>query len=77
MESYQQIVILTDKKQPKQVPDRKGDQANCLDVGIISPGLEKSVKEWSLDKKREWTHAAAVWTQKRDGKSDQIYRRVM
>ena len=43
--------ILNDKEQPTRVTDKKIDQAKCLDLGIITPGLAKSVKKFSLNKK--------------------------
>ena len=34
------IHILNNKQIPTRVPFRKGDKANCLDLIMISPGLE-------------------------------------
>ena len=34
------IRILNNKQIKTRVPYRKGDQANCLDLMMISPGLE-------------------------------------
>ena len=47
-DASKKVKMVNDKQWPTRVPYRKGDQANCLDLGIITSGLEKSVKKWSL-----------------------------
>ena len=54
------VKILNDKTQPTRVPYVKTPQANCIDLCINTPGLEKSVRKWTLDKKRAWTPAKAI-----------------
>ena len=35
------------------IPFFKGQQQNCIDLAMKSPGLEKILKGFTLDKKRE------------------------
>ena len=42
------IRILNDKQIPTRVP-RKGDQANCLDLMMITAGLEKRTYNYEVD----------------------------
>ena len=53
-----EIRILNDKQIPTRVP-RKGDQANCLDLMMISAGLEIRTYNYELDVKHEWSPAQA------------------
>ena len=41
------------------VPYITGHKKNCLDLAMITPGLEKRLKAYNLDIKREWTPATA------------------
>ena len=43
------IRILNNKQIPTRVPARKGDQANCLDLMMISPGLENRTYNYKSD----------------------------
>ena len=52
-----EIKILTNKQIPTRVPPRKGDRANCLDLMIITKGLEKRTSNYALDTKQEWSPA--------------------
>ena len=61
-EATGKVKILNDKTQPMRVPYVKTHRANCLDLGIITPGLEKTVKKWTLDKTQAWSPASAIWT---------------
>ena len=63
------IRMINDKQIPTRVP-RKGDQANCLDLMMISAGLEKRTYNYELDVKHKWSPAQAE--QKGGGKSDEI-----
>ena len=49
---------------------RKGDKANCLDLMIITAGLEIRTYNYELDVNQEWSPAQAE--QKGGGKSDEI-----
>ena len=49
--------ILNDKQIPTRVPFRKGDTANCLDLMMITQGLEDRTKYYKLDVDSEWTPA--------------------
>ena len=53
-----EIKILNNKQIPTRVP-RKGDQANCLDLMIITEGLEKRTFNYELDVEHEWSPAQA------------------
>ena len=53
-----EIKILTNKQIPTRVPPRKGDKANCLDLMIITKGLEKRTYNYALDTEHEWSPAA-------------------
>ena len=53
------IRILNNKQIPNRVPYRKGDQANCLDLKMISPGLEDRTFNYKLDVDQEWSPARA------------------
>ena len=64
-----EIRILNDKQIPTRVP-RKGDQANCLDLMMITAGLEKRTYNYELDVNHEWSPAQAE--KKGGGKSDKI-----
>ena len=65
----------TGKSSPEQqVPYKKGQQENCIDLAFMTPGLEKDLKGLTLDNQREWTPATAEWTGKRKGK-DKVYKR--
>ena len=39
-EATGKVRILNDKTQPTRVPYVKTHQSNCIDLGIITPGLE-------------------------------------
>ena len=52
------IRILNDKEIPTRVPGRKGDRANCLDLMIITKGLEKRIANYTLDTEHEWSPSA-------------------
>ena len=54
-----EIRILNDKQIPIRVPFRKGDTANCLDLMMITPGLEDRSKYYKLDVDQEWNPARA------------------
>ena len=53
-----EIRILNDKQIPTRVP-RKGDQANCLDLMMITAGLEKRTYNYKLDVNHGWSPAQA------------------
>ena len=53
-----EIRILNDKQIPTRVP-RKGDQANCLNLMMITAGLEKRTFNYELDVEHEWSPAQA------------------
>ena len=53
------IRILNNEQIPTRVPPRKGDQANCLDLMMISPGLENRTYNYKLDVDQEWSLARA------------------
>ena len=38
-EASKNVINLNDKDQPNRVPDKKGEQANCLDLSIATPEL--------------------------------------
>ena len=40
------VRILNDKKEPTYVPYIRGHKQNCLDVIMITPGLEKKLKSY-------------------------------
>ena len=52
------IRILNDKETPTRVPGRKGDRANCLDLMIITKGLENRIANYTLDTEHEWSSSA-------------------
>ena len=52
------IRILNDKETPTRVPGRKSDRANCLDLMIITKGLEKRISNYTLDTEHEWSPSA-------------------
>ena len=56
------IRILNNKQVPTRVPPRKGDQPNCLDLMMISPGLENRTYNYMLDVDQEWSPAKAETT---------------
>ena len=64
-----EIRILNNKQIPTRVP-RQGDDANCLDLMMITAGLEKRTYNYELDVNQEWSPAAAE--QKGGEKSDEI-----
>ena len=64
-----EIRILNNKQIPTRV-QRKGDNANCLDLMMITAGLEKRTYNYELDVNQEWSPATAE--QKGGGKSDKI-----
>ena len=51
------IRILNNKQIPTRVPPKKGDQAICLDLMMISPGLENRTYNYMLDVVQEWSPA--------------------
>ena len=53
-----EIKILNNKQIPTRVPPRKGDRANCLDLMIITKGLENRTSNYALDTEHEWSPAA-------------------
>ena len=53
-----EIRILNNKQIPTRVPPRKGDRANCLDLMIITKGLEKRIANYALDIEHEWSPAS-------------------
>ena len=59
-----EVRILDDKQIPARVPFKKGDAENCLDLIMITKGLEDRTKNYKLDVNREWTPARAVSTGK-------------
>ena len=68
------IRILNNKQIPTRVPYRKGDQANCLDLMMISPGLEDRTSNYKLDVDQEWSPARAEPTGQGKG-SEMMYTR--
>ena len=44
-----EIKILNDEQIPTRVPFKKGDAANCLDLMMITKGLEDRTKYYKLD----------------------------
>ena len=64
------IRILNNKQVPTRVPPRKGDQPNCLDLMMISAGLEKRTYNYMLDVKQEGSPAKAK--PKGGGKGEEI-----
>ena len=58
------VRILNDNQIPTRVPFKKGDAENCLDLIMITKGLEDRTKNCKLDVDREWTPARAVSTGK-------------
>ena len=79
LEETLDILILNYKQIPTRVLFRKGDKANCLDLMMISAGLEKQTYNYKLDvdqeqnpqeweKERNWcTHEenpATTWPRK-------------
>ena len=54
--------ILNNKQVPNRVPPRKGDQPNCLDLMMISPGLENKTYNYMLNLDQEWSSAKAETT---------------
>ena len=58
------VRILNDKKEPTHVPYIKWQKKNCLELTMLIPGLEKRLKGYKLDIKRECTPAASVPTDK-------------
>ena len=62
-----EIRILNDKQAPTHVPFAKGQEKNCLDFIMITPGLEKRTKNYKLDENREWTPAKSVPTREGSG----------
>ena len=43
-----------EKQAPTHVPFIKGQEHNCLDLMMITPGLEKKTRNYKLDIDREW-----------------------
>ena len=74
LEGTGKIRILKDKNEPTHVPYIKCHKKNCLDMIMITPGLEKKLKRYKLDIKREWTPAISVATGKGYG-PDKVYTR--
>ena len=74
-EATGKIIILNDRNQPTRAPYVETHQANCIDLGIITLGLKKSVRKWSLDTKRAWTPATAIRTGAWDTNGDKVYKR--
>ena len=66
-ETNKKAIIINDNDQPTIVHNKKGEWANYLDLGIVTPGLSTSVKKFTLNKKREWTPAVAIPV---EGKTD-------
>ena len=58
------VRILNDKQIPTHIPFKKGDAENCLDLIMITKGLEDRTKNYKLDVDREWTPARALATGK-------------
>ena len=54
-----EIKIINEKQEPTHVPFQKGQQQNCLDMMMITPGLEKKTRNYKLDIARGWTPARA------------------
>ena len=48
-----EISILNDEQEPTHIPFQKGHQKNCIDMVMITPGLEKKIKNYKLDIARE------------------------
>ena len=59
-----EVRILNDMQIPTLIPIKKGDAENCLDLIMITKGLEDRTKNYKLDVDREWTPARAVSTGK-------------
>ena len=70
------VVILNNKSKATRVPTQAKQQANCLDLGIATPGLAKKGIKFKLDEAREWTPAKAVPTGKKEKNGDLIYMRT-
>ena len=49
------IKILNQKNEATRVPRQAGYQANCIDLGLATPGLEESGVKFTLAKKKDWT----------------------
>ena len=67
---------MNNRNEPTRVPPQAGNQANCIDLGIITPGLKESVINWSLDTKRTWTPSKIEWTGIVDKHGDKVYRKT-
>ena len=70
------IIILNDRNDPTRVQPQAENQANCIDLGIITPGLKESVIKWSLDTKRAWTPSKIGWTGIVDKHGDRVYMKT-
>ena len=55
---------MNNKQIPTRVPSKKGYTANCLDLIMITTGLEVRTKYYKLDMDHEWTPARAITTGK-------------
>ena len=69
-----EIRILNDKQEPTHIPFQKDHQHNCLDMVMITPGLESKLKSYKLDIARDWTLARAEATGEGVG-PDKVYLR--
>ena len=74
--NFGKIKTLNQKNEPTRVPRQKGHQANCLDLGIATPGLEESGVKFTFDKKREWTPEEVEPTGIVESNGDTIYRKT-
>ena len=69
-----EIRILNDRQEPTHIPFQKGLERNCIDMVMITTGLEKKLKSYKLDIAREWTPARAEATGEGMG-PDKVYLR--
>ena len=68
------IRILNGKQEPTHISFKKDHQRNCLDMVMITLGLERKLKSYKLDITREWTPARAEPTDEGTG-PDKVYLR--
>ena len=72
-ESSGKVKILNDKNKVTRVPSQATQQANCLDLSIITPGLYETGIKFTLVDKREWTPAQVAFTGIRESNGDKIF----
>ena len=75
-EKSNKVIILNNKSKPTRVPTQAKHQANCLDLGIATPGLESKGIRFTLDENREWTPAKVEPTGYKEKNGDLIYKKT-